>query len=48
MMQELDHFMEVLDMYKPVAEFPLLDIFKYRKLDEGLPRSIIMQHERLE
>ena len=48
MISEMRRFVEVLETYRPIADFKIKDIFKYSKGDEGMPKSIILQKERLE
>ena len=48
MMNEMQKFVEVLEMYRPLAEFPMQGIFKLSRFEEGLPKSIILQTEKLE
>ena len=45
---ELGRFIEILDLYRPIADFPIEQIFKYCKREVGMPNSIIQQAIRKE
>ena len=40
---ELGRFVEVLDLYPPIADFPIEQIFKASKREVGMPNSVIQQ-----
>ena len=42
LVNELDHFIDSLEMYEQVANFPIRDLFKFARFEEGLPKSIIL------
>ena len=42
MISELRRFVEALEIYKPIADFKIKDIFQFSKQDDGLPKSIIL------
>ena len=42
MLTEMQRFVEILEMYKPIAEFPIQSVFKLSRFEEGLPKSIIL------
>ena len=48
LMREMSRFIEVLDLYKPIADFSIQEIFKLSRFEDGLPKSIILQKEKLE
>ena len=48
LVNEMRRFVEILEMYKPIADFPIQGIFQLSKMQEGLPKSIILQTEKLE
>ena len=41
-MREMSRFIEVLDLYKPIADFSIQEIFKLSRFEDGLPKSIIL------
>ena len=47
-MREMQRFVEILDLYKPIADFNINELFKLSMFEEGLPKSIILQKEKLE
>ena len=46
-MTDLEHFIDSLELYKPIADFKVLELFKFSRFEDGLPKSIILQKERL-
>ena len=47
MMTDLKNFIESLDMYKTIADFPMQELFKFVRFEDGLPKSIIMQKDKI-
>ena len=48
LMREMQRFVEILDLYRPIADFHITEIFKLSRFEEGLPKSIILQKEKLD
>ena len=42
LVNEMRRFVEILEMYKPIADFPIQGLFQLSKMQEGLPKSIIL------
>ena len=43
---EIQRFVEILELYKQVADFPICAVFKLSRFEDGLPKSIILQKEK--
>ena len=46
LLAELSRFVEILDLYRPIADFPIEQLFKFSKREVGTPNSIIQQAAR--
>ena len=44
---ELQRFVEALEMNEQIAKFQIKDIFRKSRFEEGLPKSIILQTDRI-
>ena len=47
-MREMQRFVEILDLYRPIADFHITAVFKLSRFEESLPKSIILQKEKLD
>ena len=45
---ELERFVDSLTMNPLIADFPMRDIFRFVRFEDGLPKSAILQREKLE
>lgn len=44
---EIQRFVEALEMYEQIANFPIKELFCTTRFEEGLPKSVILQKEKI-